>query len=179
MKFLYLLSFLVFCNQSIGQIYYVAVSGEGNLTLSENIEEPGDIEYAFSNAPKNSTVYVKKGMYGELNLIVSNDSTTFIGYKDNPNDISSSDMPNSMDTYDHSKLIECFPTIEKNQASGGTGIKVNGNAIRIENFYISKYKSISTRGFRSLCDLVINYTDRIVVFYISNRSFAGQRKIQI
>ncbi len=119
--------------------YYVALNGSNS--LSTDINNPGAIEFAFDNAPTGSTVYVKAGNYGALNLQVVNSGTTFIGYTNTPGDLTAANMPDSLDTYLANNYEAVYPTLESNRVTGGIAIRlVSGNSnVTVKNFYIHNY----------------------------------------
>ncbi len=122
------------------QVYYVAVGGSNN--LSTNINAPGNIAFAFANAPSGSTVYVKAGNYGAVNLVVGNPNTTFIGYKSAIGDLSESNLPDSLNTF--LKQVNAFennyPVINKNRASGGSGIQCYKSRVTLKNFFVKNFQ---------------------------------------
>ncbi|MCC7301863.1 MAG: T9SS type A sorting domain-containing protein [Bacteroidia bacterium] len=139
---LFLFSYAVSCAQT----YYVAPGG--SMSLSTSIVTPGDITFAFANAPSSSTVYMKAGNYGAVNLVVGNDSTTFIGYTQTPGDLDASDMPDSLPNYLTGNYALTFPTIDKNdKANGGVAITAYQNKVHISGIYIRNYyMAISQAG---------------------------------
>jgi hypothetical protein len=122
------------------QTYYVAP--EGAAVLSTDIAVPGDISYAFSNAPKHSTVYIKAGNYGNVQLTVANDSTSFIGYHNTPGDLTTADIPNSYSTFinNSTSFLSKYPVLDGNDRTTGDGIYINNKRnVMLRNFYIARY----------------------------------------
>ena len=94
--FLIQLMFIFFISNSNATVYYVATNGSNVNPGTQAL--PWSITYAFSTAASGDTVYIKAGNYGAVNLVVQNGNTAFIGYTNNPGDLSWINQPDSLDT---------------------------------------------------------------------------------
>ncbi len=123
--------------------YYVAIGGSQQ--LSTDINNPGDIVYAFANAPAGATVHVKAGNYGAVNLAVGNSNTTFLGYQISPGDSYSTKKPKDLADYEAklSGYASSFPVLDKqDRVTGGAGIVASSKScVTIKNFLIRNYRT--------------------------------------
>ena len=132
---------------------YVVTTNGNSSNDGKSEASSWDIEHAFSMAKAGDVVHVKAGDYGNVRLIADNSGTvdkpiSFIGYKNNPRDINSVDGPtftyldykNNSDNLDSSQM-PFLNGIRENEIGIGMGIEIRQeNYIRIENFMISKYE---------------------------------------
>jgi hypothetical protein len=102
-----------------------------------------------ANAVAGDTVWVKAGNYFVGNLVFANSGTedapiVFIGYKDHPGDIDSTDMPTSVPAYltgGYGGNSARFPTINgQDRATAGLAMQLYGrHHIVLRNFHITNY----------------------------------------
>lgn len=150
-------------------IYYVTTTGKSS-NKGATEASAWSIQHAFNTAKAGDIIYVKAGNYGDVELLVKNSGADskpiqFIGYKDNPGDIVSSDGPtytfehykSNGDNLDSSKM----PLLKGSRSNGigsGMGIKIDSkNYISIENFMIRDYEyGIYSRGNYSKFNNIIS-----------------------
>jgi hypothetical protein len=135
--------------------------------LSTNIgtdpQLPWSLEHGILQISAGDTLWVGKGNYGPLNLVINQSGTLdnpihILGYRDYPGDLNSTDKP----TYIQDEYVEWNvsrisysilnilpergPAILNNLVGIGVGIRVNGSNIRIENIQIQGY-DINARAY--------------------------------
>ncbi len=137
---------LIVSAQIQAETYYVSVSGDSaNSGLTES--DAWNIEHAFNTVTSGDIVHIKAGNYGALHLVVANAGTInnpiqFIGYKNTPNDIISSNGSTMAygDALDPAEMPYLAGSTEENAEFLGTAISIAKAYIELSNFQITKYK---------------------------------------
>lgn len=138
--------------------YYVSTSGRST-NSGTSTSSPWDLQTAMSKARAGDTVFVRAGDYGNIRVTQSASGTasnyiSFIGTDSNWNPIDSRKTGRSFnqgDTINANKMPLLRGSTSNNIKYSGTGVTLNGNYVRFENFQITRYdKGLEVKGSNSI-----------------------------
>ncbi|WP_437371987.1 hypothetical protein [Maribacter litoralis] len=142
-------------------VYYVTTEGKSS-NDGKSEQSAWDIEHGFETAKAGDIIHIKAGNYGSKNLIVQNSGTedepiSFIGYKENPGDISS--INGSTFSYGDNLDSTYMPLIKgnrNNQEGIGEGIIIHESNIHLSNIQITYFeKGLLSYGDKNVFDNIV------------------------
>ncbi|MBL7729526.1 MAG: T9SS type A sorting domain-containing protein [Dinghuibacter sp.] len=140
-KFLPVILGLLSVVSTQARTFYAAVNGNSDNPGTK--QKPWSIQYAFTIANPSDTIYIKAGNYGSVNLVVANSGTTFMGYTNNPGDLSAYNQPDSLNTYLATTNIYLLYPVLNGGDRGKSGIAITMNwlhNVTIKNLCIKNYE---------------------------------------
>lgn len=132
-----IIMFFLFCTALSGQTtHYASVSGSGAQDGSSTTDE-WTLSQAVSNAPDNSTVYVRSGSYPDLTYSITGSNKHFVGYDAFPGDVTTTDAP-TYTAKNYTLSSGNMPLITRsNSANEGSTFLIYGDNVTLENFQMT------------------------------------------